>query len=182
MASPPARAGGGEDLEGEAVARARPVPGTAPARRPAVAPRRPFRLLTAEDLAERSRRRRARVLVTLSAAILGGALLAVAGAQALVASQQVRIDSMQEQLATQVTADQDLQLDHAELSSPGRVLAVAEHELGMTVPATVTYLPAVDVSGAHPGAGGDGTRPGRPGAKAAARTGRPRSHAPSHAP
>jgi cell division protein FtsL len=106
--------------------------------------RRPgLRLLTAENLAERSRRRRARAVGMLAVAVLVLTLLAVGGAQAIVAAQQVRLDTLQQQLAAAVSANQGLQLSHAELSSPERVLQMAEHQLGMVVPRTVTYLSAV---------------------------------------
>ncbi len=133
---------------GAASARAERARSSAPRRepsRPAVArPAPSLRLLTAEDLLERTRRRRARAVGLLAVALVVGALLAIAAAQALVASRQVRLDGLQQELASAVSANENLQLAHAELSSPERVLHAAERNLGMVVPRSVTYLSAVD--------------------------------------
>ena len=68
----------------------------------------------------------------------------VAAGQAFVAAQQVHLDRAQQQLATAVAKDQNLQLTRAQLESPTRILSFAEHELGMVVPSHVTYLVPVD--------------------------------------
>ena len=68
----------------------------------------------------------------------------VAAGQAFVSAQQVHLDRAQQQLATAVAKDQNLQLTRAQLESPTRILSFAEHELGMVVPSHVTYLVPVD--------------------------------------
>ena len=100
----------------------------------------PLRVVGARDLARRARARAATRTVVTSAAIIVVALLVAAGAQAYVAEQQLRIDSTEQQLTSAVALSQSLQLSRAELSSPGRVLAVAEHALKMVSPATVHDL------------------------------------------
>ncbi len=121
-------------------------PGRPARQHPAPASSQPpteLRVLGRPQLAERRRRRQARALALLSAAVLTAGLLAVAGVQALVDSQQVRLDNLGQQLSAEVAANQNLQLAHAELGSPGRLLDVAEHRLGMVVPHSLTYLSAV---------------------------------------
>lgn len=116
-------------------------------RRPGQERQPEFRVLTATDLAARRLRRQARLVAALAVTVLVGSLLAVGAAQALVASQQVRLDAEQQRVATAVSQDQQLQLVHAELASPQRVLKVAEHRLGMVVPQQVRYLSAVVPAG-----------------------------------
>jgi RNase P protein component len=98
------------------------------------------------ELERRRLRRRCRAIFTLAALIVAGALLVVAAGQAFVAAQQVRLDRLEQQLATSVAKDQNLQLTRAQLESPSRILALAEHELGMVVPKSVTYLVPVEPS------------------------------------
>ncbi len=102
-----------------------------------------FRVLTARDLQARARRRRARAVAAVAGTLLIGSLLAIAIAQALVASQQIRLDSLEQRLAAAVATNQELQLQRAELASPARILDLAKRELGMITPGDVTYLPAV---------------------------------------
>jgi len=109
-------------------------------------PERRTRLVVVDPghLTGTARRRRARMLALLAAVLVLGTLLAIAAAQAVVASQQMRIDGLQQSLATATATNENLQLEHADLTSPSRVLVIAEHRLGMVVPSSVTYLPAVD--------------------------------------
>jgi cell division protein FtsL len=101
-------------------------------------------VVTARKLALRARRRRSRLLYAAAGAILAGALLLVVAGQALVASQQVRLDNLQSELSSAVQSNANLQLDRAELAAPTRILAIAEHTLKMVSPARVTYLTPVD--------------------------------------
>jgi hypothetical protein len=94
--------------------------------------------------AAQSRRRQATILRTLGALLVVGALAATAVAHALVASDQQRLDTLQSQLTQMLIQQQGLQLTRAELESPVRVLHIAENQLGMVVPPSVSYLPAVD--------------------------------------
>jgi cell division protein FtsL len=115
-------------------------------RAPAPTPRASGRLRTvsARALEERTRTRRARVMLIFAAALLTGALLAVVAGQALVSSQQVRLANINDQLTTVVQSNQDLQLTKAQLAAPGRILQIAEHKLHMIVPSNVHYLPPVN--------------------------------------
>jgi hypothetical protein len=90
------------------------------------------------------RRRQATVLRALGALFVVGALAATAVAHAVVASGQQRLDTLQGQLTQTLVQQQSLQLARAELESPVRVLHIAEQQLGMVVPGSVAYLPAVD--------------------------------------
>jgi len=94
--------------------------------------------------ASRTRRRQVNVLRGLGVLLVVGALAATAAAHALVASDQQRIDTLQGELTQSLVEQQGLQLSRAQLGSPVRVLRIAEHQLGMVVPGSVSYLPAVD--------------------------------------
>lgn len=102
---------------------------------------------------ERSRRRQARVLLTLAALCVAGPLVLAALGRAIVASDQVRSDSLQSQIAQALQVQQDYQLQKAELVAPARVLGIAETRLHMVTPAHVTYLrpvnPGESVAQAH---------------------------------
>ena len=94
--------------------------------------------------AARSVRRRVRLLRRLGVMFVVGALAVTAAAHTFVASDQQRIDALQSQLTQALAAQQNLQLTRAELESPVRVLAIAERQLGMVSPASVTYLAPAD--------------------------------------
>jgi len=101
-------------------------------------------VLDRRDAAAQSRRRQATILRSLGALLVVGALAATAVAHAVVASDQQRLDTLQSQLTQTLIRQQGLQLARAELESPVRVLHIAENQLGMVVPSSVSYLPAVD--------------------------------------
>lgn len=109
------------------------------------AQREQFTVLDARALAERSRLRRARMSALVAGAVLAASLATVAIGQDLVASQQVRLDNARQQLAQSVAAEQQLQLRRAQLESPARILQIAEHELHMIAPSSVTYLAPVSI-------------------------------------
>jgi len=92
----------------------------------------------------RTTRRQVTVLRGLGVLAVMGALAATAVAHAVVAAGQQRIDTLQGQVTQTLVEQQDLQLARAELESPARVLSIAEHQLGMVVPASVLYLTPVD--------------------------------------
>lgn len=103
-----------------------------------------FRVLGPRELAERARRRQVLRLASVSVGVVLSSMLVVAGAQALVASRQVRIDALQQQLGAAVATDEQLSLRKASLEEPGRILAIAERRLHMVPPGTVSYLAPVD--------------------------------------
>jgi hypothetical protein len=88
-----------------------------------------------------------------SAVVIAGALLVVAAGNALVASQQVTLDSQNNQLSSALRNAQNLQLARADLEAPNRILSIAEARLHMVRPPTVTYLvpvnPGPDGSSTH---------------------------------
>jgi cell division protein FtsB len=118
----------------------------APRATPSSAPRTSGRLraVSARALEERTRKRRARVMLVIAAALFTGALLAVVAGQAMVSSQQVRLANLNNQLTTVVQSNQDLQLTKAQLDAPGRILQIAEDKLHMVVPGQVHYLTPAD--------------------------------------
>jgi hypothetical protein len=61
-----------------------------------------------------------------------------------VASEQVRSDALQTEIAQALQSQQDYQLQKAELVAPTRILAIAETHLHMVTPTSVTYLPPVN--------------------------------------
>ena len=105
--------------------------------------------------ASSSTRRQAKVLKALGALFVLGAFGVTAAAHTFVASDQQRIDALQVQLGQALATQQELQVARAELESPSRVLAIAEHQLGMVSPGSVTYLspvspgPSVEQAGAE---------------------------------
>jgi len=127
-----------------ATAAAPAQPARQPARRQAEGARSPLRVVDPRRLRIRARQRRARVLVAAAAAMVLGSLGVVAAGQALVTSQQVRVDNLHQALSAAVAQDQDLQLSRAQLAAPSRILSIAEHELHMVAPASVTYLVPVN--------------------------------------
>jgi len=107
-------------------------------------PRPRLTAVAAERLRDISRARRARALTLLAASLVLGTLLVIAAAQAVVASQQVRIDNLQQQLSGATSTNETLQVERANLTAPSRILKLAEHRLGMVAPTNIIYLPAVD--------------------------------------
>ncbi|MGH9292374.1 MAG: septum formation initiator family protein [Acidimicrobiales bacterium] len=101
-------------------------------------------VLDRRQLVARAERRQVKMLVLLAGLALAGSLVTVAAGRALVASEQVRVDSLQTQIGHTLATQQDLQLKRAALETPERIEEIARHELGMVAPATVTYLAAVD--------------------------------------
>ena len=118
--------------------------------------RPPLTVVSGAALAQRRLRRRGRAVLVLAALVVAATLFVVAAGQAFVAAQQVRLDRLDQQLSASVAKGETLQLTRAQLESPSRILSLAEHQLGMVVPVSVTYLVPVD--------------PGAPPAKGAART------------
>jgi hypothetical protein len=125
-------------------------------------------------LLERARRRQAVALFVLAALCIAGPLLVSALANALVATDQVRSDSLQTQIASALQTQQELQLKRAQLMSSPDIFSVAETHLHMVFPRTVTYLPAVNpgesVAQAHQpgstalaGSGAAGSKAGKAG-------------------
>ncbi|HEY5252181.1 MAG TPA: hypothetical protein VIJ09_10980 [Acidimicrobiales bacterium] len=96
-----------------------------------------------------SRRRRPwslRPTLIVVVVLVLGSLLIVAGAQAYMTQEQVRLTAVQTQLAAQVGEHHNLELRVAKLSNPAHVVQAAQSQ-GLTVPLQVTDLPQVTVPG-----------------------------------
>jgi hypothetical protein len=110
-------------------------------------------LLDRSHVVARARRRQARMLIALAFACLAIPLVLAAVGHAIVASDQVRSDGLQTQIAQALQTQQDYQLQKAELVAPTRILSIAETHLRMVTPASVTYLspvnPGESVAQAH---------------------------------
>jgi cell division protein FtsB len=97
-------------------------------------------VLDRRHLRERRQRRQARALVSISVLCVGLALLLAAVGHAVVASDQIRSDALQSEVASQLAVAQNSQLQRAELESPVRIETIAENQLYMVTPSAVTYV------------------------------------------
>lgn len=122
------------------------APRQAPVRRPA-----PLRVLQSPRPARRSL---GRLGTTVAIVMLFLAAFAAAAAHALVAQNQFRLNALSSQLDAASAQNKVLQLKVAELESPQRVVAVAEHRLGLVLPTSVTYVQAVAPPKGRAGSGG----------------------------
>lgn len=107
-----------------------------------------LRVYTAEERLARTQRRQARLMLAISACVVAVALLIVGAANIVVTSRQFRVDALNSAVGSAVAENQNLQLQRAELESPARIVSIAEHRLGMVMPKSVTYLPAVPMPAA----------------------------------
>lgn len=107
-------------------------------------PRPPLRLVDNRRLEIAARRRRARRLLVTSVVLAGASLLALAGTHAVLVSNQVRLDDLEQQVADVQARHQSLRLEVARMEAPERIVTAAVERLGMVPPDAVTYLqPAV---------------------------------------
>jgi hypothetical protein len=89
-----------------------------------------------------------RPTLLIAVVLVMGSLLFVAGAQAYLTQQSVRLGHVQTQLATQVGEHRTLEMRVAQLSNPSHVVRTAQQH-GLIVPGQVTDLPLVSVPGAQ---------------------------------
>jgi len=87
----------------------------------------------------------------LSAVLVVASLLAVVGADAYLTQGQARLTRVQQTLNNELTSKRELELQVAQLSSPSRIIAVAEQR-GLVAPTRVTDLPAASEDTASTGA------------------------------
>ena len=109
----------------------------------------PLRVVRRRELTQEGERRRCRLLLGAAALIVVSTMFAAVGAHAMVAQEQFRLVQLQGELSNAQTARQQLQQSVVELSSPSRIVHVAETQLGMTPPQQITYLSPVPL-GSHP--------------------------------
>lgn len=102
--------------------------------------RPPLRVVGANELSARGRRRRTRILTaTVSLFALGG-LFGLAVFNVLIAQGQVRLNNVEDRANAQQDRYERLRLEVAQLESPERVVAAAQERLGMVPPPSVHYL------------------------------------------
>jgi hypothetical protein len=128
----------------------------APARRvgrraDAPTPRRaPLRLIPGRSLSRTRQRRapvgRSRLLTIVAISFVVAALLAVVVGQALLANGQVRLSSVQHELALEQSAHRQSELAVAQLETPSRIVAAASGQLHMVRPPAIVELPYVSLS------------------------------------
>ena len=134
-----------------APARARSLaPGPFPQRLRPDTPKPRLRLVDNTRLEQAVRRRRARRLVAAAAVLAVAALIALAGTHAMLVSNQVRLDALEQQAADAQARHQALRLEVATLEDPARVVSVATERLGMVAPDVITYLEPVHVTQEDP--------------------------------
>lgn len=119
------------------------APGSFPQRLRPDAPKPRLRLVDNTRLEQAVRRRRVRRLVAVAAVLAVASLIALAGTHAMLVSNQVRLDALEQQAAEAQARHQALRLEVATLEDPARVVSVATERLGMVAPETVTYLEPV---------------------------------------
>lgn len=122
------------------IARQATVTSPAPRRRRGPAPTgAPLRVVRPGRRAA-SARRRARLSLTVAAAVAVTALFGVVAAHAALTQGQFRLERLQSRAAEQQANYDRLRLQVAELESPQRVVAAARDRLGMVTPPNITYL------------------------------------------
>jgi len=124
--------------------------GGAGASAPRRAARRPLRLVATRRRASSRTKflagRQTRVLHILAVSLVVGTLLAVVVAQAVLANGQVKLASLQHQLALEQSLHRQGELAVSQLETPSRIVGSASTQLHMVRPAGVTELPYVSLS------------------------------------
>ena len=90
--------------------------------------------------------RQTRVVHILAVSLVVGTLLAVVVAQAVLANGQVKLASLQHQLALEQSLHRQGELAVSQLETPSRIVGSASTQLHMVRPAGVTELPYVSLS------------------------------------
>ena len=124
-----------------APARARRAPS---ARRPALAPAPARRRETPQPAPRRrpSTRGVRRWAALAAGALVVGSLLATVAAHAYLTQGQIQLARLQQQVAVQISAHRDLELQVSQLEDPAHVVVQAQHQ-GLTAPSQVGDLAQV---------------------------------------
>jgi hypothetical protein len=117
--------------------------GTAPDPRPS-SRRPPLRVLS--PATRTPRRGGNRVLMLVSAVLVVGSLMAVVIGDDIIAQDQVRLTSAQQQVATLTNTHRELQIAVSVQQAPQAVVKTAEGQLGMVPPGQITDLPEVSLA------------------------------------
>ena len=116
-------------------------PRTAPRPRPQADPARPrLRVVPANYVSPRARRRRARRLLAAASVLAVLGLLGVASLHVVLTQGQFRLERLDARARQEQDRYERLRLEVAELESPARVVAAAQERLGMVPPPGITYL------------------------------------------
>ena len=123
-----------------------------------------------EIVAQRARRRRRRRLAPMiSVALVSGSLLSVVVGHALVAQEQVKLQTVETALTAAEVAHRHDVVSVATLQAPSRIVFEAESRLHMVTPGQIvqvpyvpltTTLPPPKVSAVAPGTAGSSAHPG----------------------
>ncbi|MHB8294944.1 MAG: FtsB/FtsL family cell division protein [Acidimicrobiales bacterium] len=90
---------------------------------------------------------RRRLIVSVAVAAISFLLpLSVVAVHTLIVQRQFRLDSLVATETKQVQLNQELRAQVATLEAPSRIVAFARSRLGMSTPASVTYLSPVNLS------------------------------------
>jgi cell division protein FtsL len=119
------------------LAPARPVRAPRPEATPSTRPH--LRVVPADYVSARTRRKRARLVVVLSGIAIAAALFGVVAFHVVLTQNQLDLQHLQAQADAASVRQQQLRLQVAQLESPERVVDAAQ-KLGMVPPATVRYL------------------------------------------
>jgi cell division protein FtsL len=92
------------------------------------------------DAAEIRHRRMTRAVTGLLVALVCAGLFAIVVMRVALAQGQVQVDHLQASVDAQTAAQQQLQLQVAQLEAPAQIVAAARSRLGMVTPSTVTAL------------------------------------------
>ena len=121
----------------------RPAPRPSPGPSPLAVPRPRPHLEVVPDPSVLRRRRLTRLATAVAGLAACFALFGVVSVHVLLAQGQADVQRLQTQVQQQEDHQQQLKLDVAALEAPGRIVATAEHQLGMVPPhAVVTLTPA----------------------------------------
>ena len=104
------------------------------------------------------------VLAWAGITVVAAFALALVMLHVLIAQAQFRLDGLQREASHQQATYEKLRLSVAQLESPARIVSIAEGELGMQQPGSVTYLPApsAKAGGAKAGLSPNGPTVGSP--------------------
>ncbi|HUE60377.1 MAG TPA: hypothetical protein VMO88_12400 [Acidimicrobiales bacterium] len=101
---------------------------------------RHLRVVQPRKLTAAERRRRARILLAGGMSLLVAVVFGLVYMHVVLAQRQFAIDRINARVQSEQAQYQNLRLQVAQLGSPQNIIATAEGQLGMTQPASVTYL------------------------------------------
>ena len=118
---------------------------------------RHLRVVEPRKLTVAERRRRARMLLAGGMSLLVAVVFGLVYMHVVLAQRQFAIDRINAKVQAEQAQYQTLRLDVAQLGSPQNIIATAEGQLGMTQPASVTYLTPNQTLGSSPAPGAQRT-------------------------